>query len=231
MNSFFTRLLDLLSPRMCAICGNRLSINEQTICAKCNLHLPRTHYGRQPYDNEMARLLWGQIPVERVAALFFYEPGSQVSQMIHQMKYGNHPEIGEVMGRMAARELAEVGFFEDIDMIVPVPLAAKRKRERGYNQSEEIAKGVGDIVHLPVMTNIVTRQSFHGSQTQLGKWERNENVKDAFQLCDSKAISKKHILLVDDIMTTGATIVACAGVLPEAGDVRISVLTLGFTKT
>ena len=231
MYSFFSRLLDLLSPRMCAICGNRLSISEQTICAKCNLHLPRTHYGRRPYDNEMARLLWGQIPVERAAALFFYEPGAQGSKMIHKLKYGNHPEIGNIMGRMAALEMDADDFFEGVDMLVPVPLASKRQRQRGYNQSKEIALGVSEVTHLPVRTDIVSRQSFFGSQTQLGKWERNQNVKDAFLLMKGPAAKGKHILLIDDIMTTGATIIACASELAKAGNVKVSVLTLGFTKT
>ena len=116
-------------------------------------------------------------------------------------------------------------------MIVPVPFAPKRRRERGYNQSEEIARGVSEVTHLPVRTDIIARKSFHGSQTHLEKWERRENVADAFILTGGAAASGKHILLIDDVMTTGATIIACGRELAKAGDVHISVLTMGFTKS
>ena len=231
MYTFFSRLLDLLSPRLCAICGNRLAISEQVICTGCNFDLPRTPFGRMPYDNEMARLLWGQFTVERVSALFFYTPKSPASHVILKMKYKNQPEVGVFLGRMTARELAQKGFFDGIDMIVPVPLAPKRRRERGDNQSEEIARGVSEVTHLPVRTDIIARKSFHGSQTHLEKWERRENVADAFILNGGAAASGKHILLIDDVMTTGATIIACGRELAKAGDVHISVLTMGFTKS
>jgi ComF family protein len=182
-------------------------------------------------DNVMARLFWGIIPVERVAALFYYEAGSKTSNILYDLKYHDHPEIGVVMGRMVAREFNEAGFFEDIDMIIPVPLAKSRQRHRGYNQSREIAKGISLVTGLPINDYVVQRMKFEKSQTQVGRWERQENVANVFEVKDTKNLRGRHILLVDDVVTTGATMVACAREILKAGDVRISLLSLGFAKS
>ena len=228
--SFFSRLLDLIAPRSCAICGQRLSISEQSICATCNMGIPRTHFALTPYDNEMARLLWGQFPVERCAAFFRYIPASDMSELIHQAKYHNHPELCEEVGELMARELMATGFFEGIDLLVPVPLTKSRQRQRGYNQSEYIARGISHVTHTPVAHHAIERVAFSGSQTQKDRWQRRENVKNVFRLKQQQQVRGHHLLLVDDILTTGATVSSCAHELLKAQDVKISVLTLGFTK-
>ena len=228
--SFWSSLLDLISPRTCVVCGQRLSVSEETICSKCNLHLPRTGFQQDPYENIMAKMFWGQIPIERATALFYYEPHAETANILYEMKYKNHPEIGEVMGRLMARELQMSNFFEGIDGIIPVPLAKKRQRQRGYNQSHELAKGISEITGLPIYNKVVRRTVFEGSQTSLGRWERNENVEHVFELKDASTIQGKHLLLVDDVVTTGATVIACAKELCKAGGVRISVLSLGLAK-
>lgn len=230
MISFWGRILDLISPRACNVCGRRLNEGEQVMCASCNRHLPRTHYENDAYDNEMAQLFWARIPIERAAAFFFYHAQSEVSRMIYALKYGNHPEIGEELGRMVAEEFQSKGFFKNIDFIVPIPLSGRRKRERGYNQSEEIAKGISEISRLPILKNVVRRVRFQDSQTHKNRLARAENVDDAFELTDSSEIVNKHVLLVDDIVTTGATICACGKVLQRDGKVYISVLSLGWAK-
>lgn len=229
--SFWRRLLDLIAPRLCVVCGHRLTVTEEVICATCNFHLPRTDFHRNAYDNEMARLFWGQIPVEKASALFYYESHAETANIIYHLKYKNHPEIGEVMGRLMAKELQSGGFFDEIDGIVPVPLAKKRLRQRGYNQSEEIALGVSEVTGLPICQEVVCRQVFQGSQTSKGRWERNENVAHVFEILDPAAIRGKHLLIVDDVVTTGATVIACAQELLKASDVRLSVLALGFSKS
>ena len=228
--SFWSSLLDLISPRTCVVCGQRLSVSEETICSKCNLHLPRTGFQQDPYENIMAKMFWGQIPIERATALFYYEPHAETANILYEMKYKNHPEIGEVMGRLMARELQMSNFFEGIDGIIPVPLAKKRQRQRGYNQSHELAKGISEITGLPIYNKVVRRTVFEGSQTSLGRWERNENVEHVFELKDASTVQGKHLLIVDDVVTTGATIIACAKELCKAGGVRISVLSLGLAK-
>lgn len=229
--SFWHRLLDLISPRTCAVCGHRLTVTEEIICAKCNFHLPRTGFHHNAYENEMAKLFWHQIPIERASALFYYEAHSKTANVVYELKYKNHPEIGEVMGRMMAKELQPSGFFEGIDGIVPIPLARKRQRQRGYNQSMEIARGVSEITGIPIYGKVVRRISFKGSQTSLGRWERNENVEKVFDLIDPATIHGKHLLVIDDVVTTGATIIACCQQLTKAGDVKVSVLSLGFAKS
>ena len=229
--SFWSSLLDLISPRTCVVCGQRLSASEETICSKCNLHLPRTGFQQDPYENIMAKMFWGQIPIERATALFYYEPHAETANILYEMKYKNHPEIGEVMGRLMARELQMSNFFEGIDGIIPVPLAKKRQRQRGYNQSHELAKGISEITGLPIYNKVVRRTVFEGSQTSLGRWERNENVEQVFELKDALTIQGKHLLIVDDVVTTGATVIACAKELCKAEGVRISVLSLGLAKS
>ena len=221
----------MISPRMCVVCGSRLAVTEETLCSKCYLHLPRTDFRNNLYENVMAKLFWGRIAIEKADALFFYEPHAETAHILYELKYKNHPEIGVVMGRMMAKELMRSGLFEGIDAIVPVPLAKKRERERGYNQSLELAKGVSEVTGLPIADKVVVRTKFVGSQTQRGRWERNENVENVFELVDGDSINGKHLLLIDDVVTTGATIIACAQELQKASNVRISVLALGFAKS
>ena len=151
------RLINLIAPKQCAMCGCRLAVGEDVICSACNLDLPRTFFADNAYDNEMAKTFWGRMKIERAAALFFYRAHSASSRIIYTMKYFDHPETGELMGRMAAREFAAKGFFDGIDVIVPIPLAKNRLRERGYNQSMEIARGVSGITQIPVMADAVSR--------------------------------------------------------------------------
>ena len=229
--SFWHRLLDLISPRLCVVCGQRLTVSEDVICTKCNLHLPRTDFHQDPYENEMAKLFWHQIPVERVTALFYYESHAETANILYELKYKNHPEVGEVMGRLMAKELKPSGFVDGIDGIVPIPLAKKRQRQRGYNQSLEIARGISAITSLPIYNKVVRRKAFEGSQTNKGRWERNENVEGVFELKDASAIQGKHLLMVDDVVTTGATVIACVQELCKAGNVKVSVIALGFSKS
>ena len=230
-DSFWSRLVDLIAPRACVVCGGRLGIHEFFLCGSCNLQLPRTNYADNPYENDMARLFWGQLPVERCAALFFYQGGSGPSQILYELKYKNHPEIGEFFGTMMAEEWNDTGFFEGIDLIVPVPLAKERQRQRGYNQSLHIARGIGSVTRLPIVTNAVSREQFVESQTQKDRWQRNENVEGCFRLNDGSALKGRHVLLIDDVVTTGATICSCGREMLKAGDVRFSILTIGFAKS
>lgn len=228
--SFWHRVLNLISPQACVICGCRLGISEEVLCTACNLALPRTGFTQHPYDNEMARRFYARLPIERASALFFYEAGSEASRIIHALKYFHHPEIGQVMGRMAAEEMMPYRFFDGIDLIVPVPLARKRQRQRGYNQSEEIAKGVSAVTGIGIDTGIVRRKHFEDSQTHKTQAQRLDNVENAFEAVDATRADGRHLLLIDDIVTTGATIWACSRPICEAASCRISVLSLGVVR-
>lgn len=225
-NSRLSQVLRMLAPRACAVCGCRLATEEEVICGACDFHLPRTNYVHWPAQNEMARLFWLRLPIEKAAALFHYQGHSEVARMIYDLKYHDHPELGEQLGIMAAREMAEEGFFEGIDLIIPVPLARKRLRERGYNQSEWIGKGIREQTGIPMVTDAIARTRFEESQTKRQRLGRIENVENAFQLLRPERVAGKHVLLVDDVCTTGATLTACGKQLAQAPDVRISVFTL-----
>lgn len=229
--NLFRRLLDFIAPRSCVVCGRRLGIDDDILCPSCVLHLPRTDFHRSPLDNPMARLFWGVIPVERVAAYIYYAPGSELARAVYDLKYHDRPDIGIALGRMMATEMQAAGFFEGIDLLVPVPLAPRRERQRGYNQSRQIALGISEVSGLPIGDCAVRRTVFKGSQTELSRWDRQQNVEDVFRLRDADSLRGRHVLLVDDIVTTGATITACARELLKACNVRISILSFGFTKS
>lgn len=179
----------------------------------------------------MARLFWGQLPIERATSLFYYEPQSEAGRLIRELKYNNHPEIGYELGAMFANMLMPTGFFEGIDAVVPVPLANRRQRQRGYNQSMELARGISEATRLPVYDKVACRTVFTQSQTRLDYRQRRENVENVFELTDAASATGKHLLLVDDIVTTGATCIACGKVLARAGGVRLSILSLGYAKS
>ncbi len=228
--SLYSRLADLLHPRGCAVCGSRLAPGETLICTPCMAALPRTEHAYDPTDNEMARLFWARINIERAAALFFYSPGSATGRLIYKLKYDSRPQIGRALGRLAAEEFSVNGFFDDIDMIVPIPLDKKRERMRGYNQSAEIALGISEATGIGVRTDIVRRVRQTESQTLKAHSERADNVEGAFRTDKPEVIRERHILVVDDIVTTGSTVCSCGKELMKAGDVKISVISLGFTS-
>lgn len=243
--SILAKIIDLFFPRFCPICGNRLAGEEESICLSCNLHLPRTDTWEKPYDNEMARMFWHQIPIEKACALFYYKGHSFASNILYQLKYNNRPELAADMGKLLAQEGTRARFFDDIDGIIPIPLSKNRQRERGYNQSEEIARGIADITHLPIYTDIIKRTTFKESQTDKNRWQRQQNVEQVFELCpkykpgqahtsanSSPSLTGKHFLILDDVCTTGATIIACCKTLMEAEhDIRFSVLSIGWAKS
>lgn len=228
--NWWTRILDFISPRCCVVCGRRLAPSERSLCSVCLLHLPRTSFQFTPTDNSMDQLFWGLLPVERAAALMYFEPHSEMAQMVYQLKYAQRPDIGEDMGRIMAEEMQLAGFFEDIDVLLPVPLSRKRHRQRGYNQSEMLARGISEITALPVITKAISRKHFHQSQTSLTRQERQENVDNTFLLLRPELLENRHVLLIDDICTTGATLIALGSSIRGITGIRISILTLGLTK-
>lgn len=231
MEKKHSSLLDLIAPRACEVCGTRLSVYDDVLCPSCVMRLPRTKFWLSPLDNPLARLFWGIIPLQRVAAFCFYSPGSEMAQVVYDLKYHDRPDIGIMMGRMMATELQSSGFFEGIDLLVPIPLAPRRQRQRGYNQSRQIVEGMSEVLGIEVSDCAVCRTVFMGSQTELSHWERQENVKNVFSLRDADSLKGRHVLLVDDIVTTGATVTACARELLKVDGVRVSILALGFSKT
>ena len=230
MKIWIKRFFDILFPRICINCGKVLSISEDAFCVGCMLGISRTYFHLNPLENDMVKRFYSLLPIEKATAWMFYSPEAYHSRFIHHLKYNNRPDIAETAGRIMAAEIRESGFFDGIDLLVPVPLTPKRKRHRGYNQSEYIAKGINSITSIPVNNKVLRRKHFQKSQTHLNYFERQENVRNAFELIDAEAIRGKHVMLVDDIVTHGTTATECGKELMKAGDVKISVISLGFTK-
>ena len=204
-------------------------MNEEPLCVACLFELPLTDFHTHPLDNDMAKRLWGRFPVERATALFHYHSHSLSARILYSMKYGNSPLLCRQMGKLAAGEAGEA-FFSGIDALVYVPLTRGRQRERGYNQCQLLAEGISSKTSIPVLYDALVRNHFTGSQTRRSLEERLAATQDAFTLGNAEGIEGRHLLLVDDVMTTGATLCACADALLQAKPSAISVMVLAATQ-
>lgn len=223
-----TPLLDLLLPRTCHLCGTRLSGSQQYLCPACLAHLPRTNYHRRP-DNPMEQRFAGIVPYNRCAGHFFYTPGSDPARLIHDLKYHHFRNLGRFMGELMGRELLTSGFLNDCDCIVPIPMHFIKKARRGYNQTEEIARGLSQITGIPVCKALQARQP-HKTQTSLTHAQRLSNTEGIFSPDDRVTLPGHNILLLDDVCTTGATLTSAAlALLQSLPDARFTILTLAVT--
>lgn len=224
-------LLNALFPRFCCVCGKRLMTGEDTLCTKCLCGLPLTHI-KAHRNNIVERLLWDdRVMTEHANSLIYYHPKSRYCNIFFKFKYQSRPDIAVALGRMMAQDLISTDFFSGIDCIIPVPLSKKRQKKRGYNQSERLAQGISEVTHIPVDTTSLIRFVDNPTQTHLLHSERQANVENIFRLTSSPTLlSGKHILIVDDVITTGATIRACAHALLQPAAVKISVLSLALAK-
>lgn len=221
--------ISLLYPKYCFACNEGLVKGEETICSRCMLELPRTNYHFEP-ENALFKRLSGRIELRFALAFFLFRKGGRVQHLLHSLKYNNHPEIGETLGEVYGEELVQANYGEQFNVIVPVPLHASRKRKRGYNQSEEFAKGLSKSLKIPFSGDALERTTKTETQTRKSKLKRWQNVSEVFQLKHHDQISNKHVLLVDDVITTGATIEACAQVLIENGCSSVSIASIAYAE-
>lgn len=229
MMNILTDLWGLLFPQCCLLCGKRLSYWEKVLCSGCLAGLPRTGFHWKK-ENVVERNFWGKFPIERAASFLYYTKGGDVRRLLYELKYHGNKEVGEVMGRIMAAELLPSRFFEGVDLIIPVPLHQRKERQRGYNQSACVARGIADITGLPVYAHLMVRDRYTETQTHKGQYERWENVRNLFVCSSPELLENKHVLLVDDVLTTGATIVSCADALHAISGLRVSVLTLALAR-
>ncbi len=219
----------LFYPKACFACGESLLKTEEVLCTSCVFGLPKTHF--QDYeDNPLEQLFWGRFPFESATALYFFAKKGTVQHLIHQLKYGGHKEIGVYLGKLLGQELKASARFSTLDLIVPVPLHPKRLHERGYNQSEQIASGLSQSLDIPVDTTSFVRAFATKTQTKKTREERWDNVSEKFLVTTPEALAGKHLLLVDDVITTGATLDACVQTLSRIDGVKISIAALGFAS-
>lgn len=219
--------ISLLFPRLCYACGNHLLRNENLICTECYVVIPRTNY-HISVENPVAQLFWGRCRIEKAAAFSFYNKGSRIKNLIHNFKYKGVKEVGYELGRIYALSLMSSGFINDIDLIIPVPLHPSKKRIRGFNQSDIISAGIADVTGLPVNTSSLIRTTVSATQTTRSRYERWTNVEGIFRVTDPEIVRGRHILLVDDVITTGSTIESCTNELLKNEGVRVSVIALAF---
>ncbi|MGN1354555.1 MAG: ComF family protein [Alloprevotella sp.] len=218
---------DVLYPRHCCVCGRKLNSDTDNICGVCFTNLPFTHF-KGAKGNTVERLFWGVADIERANALMYYDIDDRSRVLLYELKYNGHDDIGVQFGRIMAKDLEDTDFFEGVDCIVPVPLFHKKLKRRHYNQSERIAQGVFEITGIPVVTKALIRIKDTPTQTKLTKEERQENMTGAFSLKDADLVAGKHILLIDDVITTNSTLLSCINELKKAKGVRISVMTLAL---
>jgi len=220
-------VVHLFYPRLCMGCNKPLLSAEDVLCFSCALHLPQTGY-HHIQDNETGLRFAGRVPYIHATTFAYFTNEGLLQHLLHELKYKDRKDVGEYLGRQFAQDLQATSWIADIDMIVPVPLHPKKEAKRGYNQSTLIAEGMAVVLHIPVQDKILLRARHTESQTQKTRAERVKNMEGAFVVKSPAALKNKHILLIDDVLTTGATLEACANALMAAGNVKVSIATIGI---
>lgn len=223
--NLFSDFFNLLYPNLCVVCGENLLKNEHHICLTCLHNIPKTNY-HLTVDNPIEKRFWGKVSIFRGTAFFFFQKGSPFQKLLHALKYKDLKQIGETLGKYAAADLLESLDFVTIDVIIPVPLHPKKYSKRGYNQSEWIGKGISQILEKPQDITTLIRVRENTTQTKKSVFERYENTEGIFQISNKESLFGKHVLLVDDVLTTGSTLEACVKALLSIEGVKVSIFTL-----
>lgn len=220
----------LIYPETCLICEQELSSSEHSICSFCSQDLEYTHFEKYTEPTELDKLFWGRVKIEHTFSLLFFRKEKSTQQILHALKYKHSPQVGIEFGRIIGRTLKSYPLSKEIDLLVPVPIHPKKEFQRGYNQSEELANGISDILSVPVDPHFLKKQQHTGSQTRKGRFERWDNVSSVFRIGKSRS-APKHIAIVDDVITTGATLESIVRTVQENyPDIRVSIISLALTK-
>ena len=221
--------ISLIFPRSCQACGKSLVRNENLVCTECLVDIPKTNFHLMR-DNILEKGFYGRCYIEKAAAWSYYRQGSKIQKIIHNLKYKGIKPLGPYLGRMYGLALKESDFCDDIDIIIPVPLHKTRRRKRGFNQTELIARGLSEAIGLPVIDDVLIRHKASVTQTSKQRYDRWTNVESIFALNEHTVIEDKHILLLDDVITTGSTIEACASELLRIKGVKVSVAAIAAAE-
>jgi ComF family protein len=218
-------LLQLVFPRLCVTCNNTLHKNENHICSACLIDLPQTRF-HETLDNPLAKTFWGRLSIEHAFSFLYFRKGNSVQHILHEIKYKNNTELAHFIGSYYGSILAEAGV--KLDGIVAIPLHRDKLRKRGYNQSELIVNGMCQSMQVENLSPYIERLSATETQTKKSRFARWENVEDVFQLKELTSFTQKHLLLMDDVITTGATIEACGKQILNAPQSKLSVASIAF---
>lgn len=219
-------IINLFFPNTCQGCADELLGNENTICTKCLYELPLTNF---IYSNEnpVAQKFWGRVFIHYAASYYYFHKGSRLQSLMHNLKYKKKTEIGQILGTIAGNELKNTR-FEEIDIIAAIPLHISKLRKRGYNQSDYIAEGIAKGMNKPFIKDSIKRLVNTSTQTKKSRFERWENVSDVFAIDNPEIFKNKHILLVDDVLTTGATMESCGQAISKIEGTKVSIFTLAY---
>jgi ComF family protein len=229
IKTFISAFIELLYPEYCASCGEKLYQQESVLCTKCIYNIPRTNY-HKIQDNVVEQVFWGRVNIVKATSFFFFHKESKYRKLLHKLKYQGRKDIGIKLGQLCGSELIKDNAFTNIDYIIPVPLHKNKQHKRGFNQSEMIAIGLQDFLPAKVQIDVLFRKKDTESQTRKNRDERWENLRDVFDVKNINKLRNKNILLVDDILTTGATIESCINALNKIENIQINVLTIAITK-
>ena len=195
--------------------------DEETVCLSCLYLLPKTHYENNP-ENPLAQTYWGQVDFHAVTAEYFFSKTGKVQHLLHQLKYQGNKDAGYFLGQQLGESIRNAEPFQGIDYLVPIPLHPKKEHLRGYNQSFVIAQGVEEKTGIPINKGVLIRKVYTSTQTRKSREERWDNVKEIFDVIDAEVFVSKHVLLIDDVLTTGATLMAAGSTLLKVPDIIVS---------
>jgi ComF family protein len=221
--------MSLIYPRRCETCQEVLLTHEKYICSNCLIGLPRA-FNSLKKGEEIKILLSGRVPFERADFLFLFEKSGKIQQLIHAIKYENQRALAVYLGELFASEASILETYQNIDVLIPIPLHPAKLKKRGFNQSEYFAKGISQVLKKPIIENNLYRIKNTSTQTKKHKYERWENVEGIFGLSHHTELEGKHVLLLDDVITTGATIEAACEVLSAIKNIKISVACIAFAN-
>ena len=229
MKTYLTSLWQLLFPNLCVACGNPLVTGEQTVCLQCLYAIARTHYATKA-DNPIEQLFWGKVEIEKATAWGHFSKGGTLQALLHALKYKNKPQVGYVLGEQFAVENAT--WLQNIDVLLPIPLHQKRLRSRGYNQAACIAQGITKQTNIPLSEEVLIRNVSTQTQTQKRVFERWQNTQGVFSLQNTHGLQGKHVLLIADVIPTGATLASAAITLKQnIPNITISIAAIAVAST
>jgi ComF family protein len=226
---WFADFTHLFFPHTCVGCGSDLLENDQTVCLHCYSQLPETGFCNHP-NNPIEKIFYGRLPVKEAMAAYYFTKNSVLQRLIHTLKYRNNPEVGLQLGKWMGVLLQNSGRFTRLDALIPLPLFPEKEKKRGYNQAAVLCRGIADIINVPVVNDLVIRQRFTETQTKKARNERWLNVEGSFIVTDPLQLAGKHVLLVDDVITTGATIEACGHAINQIETAMLSIAVLAWAS-